>query len=91
MDFETTSPIKLFEYMSSGKPILATRVPTIEKIVDFKEDILIYEDQDLTNQIKKIIDNLEYYQQKAQKMREISKTFTYEKRVNKIISNLFIK
>tara|TARA_A100001011_G_scaffold394823_1_gene488153 strand:+ start:1070 stop:2275 length:1206 start_codon:yes stop_codon:yes gene_type:complete len=91
MDFETTSPIKLFEYMSSGKPILATRVPTIEKIVDFKEDILIYEDQDLTNQIKKIIDNLEYYQQRTQKMREISKTFTYEKRVNKIISNLFIK
>lgn len=57
MDLETTSPIKLFEYMSSGKPILATRLPTIEKIVDFKEDILIYEDQDLTNQIKKIIDN----------------------------------
>jgi glycosyltransferase involved in cell wall biosynthesis len=91
MDLETTSPIKLFEYMSSGKPILATRLPTIEKIVDFKEDILIYEDLDLTNQIKKIIDNLEYYKKRSPKIRKMSKSFTYEKRVNKIISTLFIK
>ena len=88
MDFETTSPIKLFEYMSSGKPILATRLPTIEKIVDYKEDFLIYEKKDLSGQVNQIIDNLGDYQQYTQNTKELSNLYTYEKRSQEIISTL---
>lgn len=34
MDINTTSPLKLFEYMASKRPIVATKVSTVEKILE---------------------------------------------------------
>ena len=33
MDLETTSPIKLFEYMASKKPIITSNIKTIKKVL----------------------------------------------------------
>lgn len=44
MDLETTSPIKLFEYMASKRPIVSSRIPVIENILDDKVDGILIED-----------------------------------------------
>jgi glycosyltransferase involved in cell wall biosynthesis len=41
MDLTTTSPIKLFEYMASKIPIIATSIPTITKIVENRKEALL--------------------------------------------------
>ncbi len=33
MDLHTTSPLKLFEYLAAGRPIVATGVPTVAKVL----------------------------------------------------------
>ena len=43
MDYNTTSPLKLFEYMASKNPIISSKIPTIEKIVRHKEEALLSE------------------------------------------------
>ncbi len=39
-----TSPMKLFEYMASKRPIIATDIPSIREIVDPKSAIIVYPD-----------------------------------------------
>lgn len=39
-----TSPLKLFEYMASGTPIVASRLPSIEEVVD--EDMVFFAEPD---------------------------------------------
>ncbi len=39
-----TSPMKLFEYMASKRPIVASRIPSIEEIVSDKEAFLVEPD-----------------------------------------------
>ena len=43
MDYNTTSPLKLFEYMASKNPIISSKISTIEKIVHHKEEALLSE------------------------------------------------
>jgi len=39
-----TSPMKLFEYMASGRPIVASRLPSVTEILSEKEAILVTPD-----------------------------------------------
>ncbi len=47
MDINTTSPIKLFEYMASKRPIVATDIPTITKIISHDESAMLAEPNDI--------------------------------------------
>lgn len=38
---EHMSPIKMFEYMASGRPIIATRLPTIEEVLNTSNALLV--------------------------------------------------
>lgn len=69
MDISTTSPLKLFEYMAAGKPILSSKISATSKILTHEKNCYlaepgdieglyrglskIFEDKDLNNKISK--------------------------------------
>ena len=71
----TTTPIKLFEYLATGIPILSSSIHGIESCV--KDSILYYEPDnldDLLNKILKIKNNYHIYnnEENIQKRKEVS-------------------
>ncbi len=82
-----TSPLKLFAHMTSMKPIVASRVPSIENVLDDKECAFFAPDdpQSLTTTIKDVIDNPDKAAQMAQAAFNKSKSYTWENRAKNII------
>lgn len=81
------SPIKLFEYMSSGTPILCSDLKIIREVVD--EQCVYFAQPDSVPewiaQIKKIQLNQDEAEMKALCARQLVSKYTWESRVNKII------
>ncbi|MCG8607640.1 glycosyltransferase family 4 protein [bacterium] len=48
-DFFYFSPLKIFEYMSAGKPVLASRLGQIAEMIEHGENGLLYEPDNLTD------------------------------------------
>jgi glycosyltransferase involved in cell wall biosynthesis len=49
------SPLKLFEYMSSGKPIVASRLPVLEEVLEDGHNCLLAEPDNLNSWIRGLI------------------------------------
>ncbi len=82
-----TSPLKLFEYMSTGKPIIAARLPAIEEILTDKVTALLVTPDDADEWVKGIkvlLSDKVLAQAMAQNALNLSKEFTWEKRAEKI-------
>lgn len=89
--FFHTSPMKLFEYMGSKNPIIASRTPAIEQIVS-EQEVFFHEpdnEQSLADQIQFVFDNLQIAQKKAELAYNKVKIFSWENRARKILE--FIK
>ncbi len=86
-----TSPIKMFEYMVSKRPIVASNLPSIREILNEKNAILVEPDnpEGLTNGIKKILQNPELSAKISNQAFEDVQDYTWQKRVKKILK--FIK
>ena len=84
-----TSPMKLFEYMASKTPILASQVPAIEEIVDefscffFEPD----NEEDLKNKIETALES-ESRESKSLSAYNKVLEFTWQKRAGRIINFL---
>lgn len=50
MDLNTTSPLKLFEYMASGRPIISSAIPVVERVVQNGEEALLAKENDIADQ-----------------------------------------
>ena len=52
---EYTSPLKLFEYMATGKPIIASRIPSLQEVLKDKQNAILFHPDDPEDLAKKII------------------------------------
>lgn len=85
-----TSPMKLFEYMASGTPIVASRMPSLQEVLDEKNSIMVLPDnpKSLAEGIKLCLDNSINSKKLAEQARNEVEEYTWKKRAQKII--LFI-
>jgi len=82
-----TAPIKMFEYMASGVPIIASDLPSIKEILDNRSALFVPPDdpQRIIEGIEKLIDDKEMVSQITQKAKEDAKKYTWKKRGERII------
>lgn len=87
-----TSPLKLFEYMASGKPIVASDLPSIREVIrDNVNGILVAPDNPkaLADGINRLLENPQLGTRLAAQARDDIEAFTWDKRAEKI--NNFIR
>ena len=82
------SPLKLFDYLASGKLVIATKINSIEEIVQNKKNCILINKLDVFdwyNEIKLIIKHKKRYEQIAKNGFELSKKYTYNLRAKKFL------
>jgi len=86
-----TSPIKLFEYMASGRPIVASDLPSIREILNDKNALLVEPGnaESLAKGIKRTLNDFELAEKAAKQALSDVQDYTWEKRARKILD--FIK
>lgn len=82
-----TSPLKLFEYMASGRPIVASDLPSIREVLGDQNSVLFKPDDpaSLADGITKILDSTVFAESLARKAFEDVQGYTWQKRAQKII------
>lgn len=87
-----TSPIKLFEYMASRRPIVATTLPSIREILEDGVNALLVEPDSVDSfyhGVRKVLDNQTLAERlSAQAGNDVTK-YTWEERVKKILNGLY--
>ncbi|MEX0935062.1 MAG: glycosyltransferase family 4 protein [Candidatus Paceibacterota bacterium] len=83
-----TSPVKLFEYMASGVPIVASQLPAITKILNNKNACLVEpgNPKALARGITKVIQDREYADIRAEQAFLDVQQYTWKARAQKIIN-----
>jgi len=84
---EYTSPMKLFEYMASGAPIVASDLPSIREVLNDKNSVLVEPNlpEDLARGIEKIAQNDDLLRELARQSLLDVQNFTWQKRAESII------
>jgi glycosyltransferase involved in cell wall biosynthesis len=82
------SPLKLFEYMASGVPIIATDLPAIREVVNEEHAWFVadYEPQNLSETIKAVHDNRTEAERRANNAKERVESFTWQQRALSLIT-----
>ncbi|MGE0793605.1 MAG: glycosyltransferase, partial [Candidatus Woesearchaeota archaeon] len=85
-----TSPLKLFEYMASKKPIIASKLQSIKNIVSEKEVLFFKPDdsKDLNKQISSLLKNSKSQKELSENAFKKVKNFTWIERVKEILKVL---
>ncbi len=86
-----TSPLKLFEYMASGRPIIASDLPSIREILNNQNSVLVKPDdpENMARGIGTILDDIASGDKLTQEARQDVENYTWQKRVEKIMN--FVK
>ncbi len=82
-----TSPLKLFEYMASAKPIVASDLPSIREIVD-EGDVVFFKPDDadsLALSLKKVLHDPVLANSMAQRTFQKSKNYSWLERASQIL------
>lgn len=85
-----TSPIKLFEYLAAGRPIVAADLPSVREIVTERE-VTFYTPGDqvsLVSALREIQTNQTVAKTKAQAGLELIKKYTWEERAKKLLAEI---
>lgn len=86
-----TSPMKMFEYMASGRVILSSNLPVLQEILEDKKNAYLLKPDRVSewlDKIKYISSHKEEARAVARQAKEDVKAYTWEKRTEKIIQIL---
>ncbi len=85
-----TSPMKLFEYMASGTPIVASDLPSLREVLNESNSMFVAPDnaQALALGIQKLIADPVLSKNISDKANEDVHNFTWEKRAQNILKNI---
>ena len=88
---EYTSPLKLFEYMASGVPIVASDLPSIREILNENNAVLVEPNNPgkLAEGIKRVLQDKDFADKISKQAFEDVKNYTWQKRAERILE--FIK
>ncbi|MBU2540166.1 glycosyltransferase family 4 protein [Patescibacteria group bacterium] len=93
MDISTTSPLKLFEYMATKKPIISTNIPAISRIITHNIDGLLAEPnniQELSRFVRMVLEDKQLAEKLTNNAYEKIKTYDRKKRCEKILSRFYL-
>lgn len=81
-----TSPLKAFEYMASGKPIIGSNLPSLREILNEHNSVLIEPNNSeaLAHAIQELIHNQEKVRTLSEQAFKDVSQFTWQSRANKI-------
>jgi len=87
---EFTSPMKMFEYMASKKPIVASELPSIREILNKNNAILVKPDNPeiLAKGIEKALEDSDFCAKSSRQAYKDVQKYTWEKRARRIINFL---
>jgi glycosyltransferase involved in cell wall biosynthesis len=87
-----TSPLKLFEYLAAGGPIVASDLPSIREILNENNAVLVPPDNPclLAENIEKVLQNNGFSAKIRAQAKLDAKSYTWQKRVDKIVNFLSI-
>lgn len=82
-----TSPLKLFEYMASGVPIVSTNLPSIKEILNDQNAVLVEADNfsEMAKGIKKIMEDKNFGNLLAAQALSDVKDYTWQNRAKSIL------
>ena len=85
---QTTSPIKLFEYMAAGKTIVASDLPSLREYLNTNNAIMFNPSgsNDLSEKIQHILENKDFAESLANNARVDALSHDWESRAKKILS-----
>lgn len=88
-----TSPLKMFEYMASKRPIVASDLPSIREILNEHNAILVEPDnpEALAQGIKKALEDKLLSDKISEKAFSDVQQYTWQKRAEKILSHILSK
>jgi len=86
--WNTSSPIKLFEYLACGKPVIATKIPAHVNVLQGRDFVFWAEDgtpEKLADAIKRAYEKRDHYEELAKKSREFIKhRYTWDIQAEKL-------
>jgi len=89
MDINTTSPLKLFEYMAAKKPIISTNIPAISRTIASGVDGLLAESnniQELAHFVRMVLEDEHLAEKLSNNAYEKVKTYDWKERCKKILT-----
>lgn len=84
-----TSPLKLFEYLCAGLPIVATDLPSVREIVGHEREALLFPDRDvddLARALRRVLSDKALAARLSENARATSRRYTWQCRGERIVN-----